>query len=655
MNNLFAKTAQLHQSGKIQEALEGYLQILPKQPQNTQLLYLLGTAYLQTGQLEAAIEPLQKSIEINPGNFAAHNNLGNALKDLNRLDEALDNYDKAIDIKPDFVEAHYNRGVVLQSLQRTNEALCSFELATNINPNLAEAYNNLGNVLKDLHRFDDALNSLDRAIDLKSNFAEAYFNRGLVLKYLNRLDEALNSYDKAIDIKPDYAEAYNSRGNVLKELQKLDDALDSYDHAIALVSANAEAYNNRGLVLYELNRLEEALVSYDQAIDLDPSYAGAYINRGNTFKDLQRLEDAIINYNQGIALKPDYAEAYNNRGNALQSLHRFDEALGNYDQAIALKPDFVDAYWNKSLLQILLGNYHEGWELYEWRLLKDDLKGHFYQYPAPRYSWRGERDIRNQRILVYSEQGLGDTIQFCRYLPQVKALGCDIILETHLPLVSLVSTLDCEMTVIAKGDPQPEFDAYCPIMSLPYAFKTTVETIPANTPYLFADKNKVRWWQAKLGPKDRPRVGLVWSGSLTNIRLFNRSIPFEQILPLLDLPVEWHSLQKEYWERDKSLFDQCKSIHQHQEDLNDFSDTAALIECMDMVISIDTSVAHLAGAMGKALWLLVRWESDYRWMLGREDTPWYPTARLFRQPSLGDWQSVVRSVHESLSDINSFR
>jgi hypothetical protein len=296
---------------------------------------------------------------------------------------------------------------------------------------------------------------------------------------------------------------------------------------------------------------------------------------------------------------------------------------------------------------ILTGQYEEGWKLYEWRFETKEQKQNHYIFPQKK--WRGRDDVDFKKLLIYTEQGLGDFIQYCRYLPLVKQLGTDLIVEAPSALIPLISTLKCEMTIIAKGDRLPEFDAYCPIMSLPYAFNTKVETIPAQVPYLFADEAKTTQWRAKLGQTNRLRVGLVWSGSTVHKNDKNRSIRLETLEKLLDIPVEWHSLQKEYRDYDLEQLAKHPEIQQHQDNLKDFSDTAALIDCMDLVISVDTSIAHVSGALGKPVWILLHFAPDYRWLLDRDDSPWYPTAILFRQPKLDDWQSAIQSVVESLT------
>ena len=336
----------------------------------------------------------------------------------------------------------------------------------------------------------------------------------------------------------------------------------------------------------------------------------------------------------------------NNRGGALKELKRFDDALASHDEALRIKPEYIGATWNKSLLLILTGNYLDGWMLHEARLEKEDTRKNYPKYPQ--LSWRGQEDIKGKKLLIHSEQGLGDSIQFIRYLEQIHQLGAEIILEVPKALATLASTIKIPITVVEKGSRLPEFDAYCPLLSLPYVFKTTVDTIPSGVPYLYANKQKVFEWNSRLGVKTRKRIGLVWSGSagLKNDR--HRSIPLEIFADLLKLPIEWHSLQKEYRTEDKSFLDNHPEVGQHQEELGDFAETAALIECMDLVISVDTSVAHLAGALGKTTWILLPYMPDCRWMLDREECPWYPTAKLLRQDEERDWKKVILELSKDL-------
>ena len=651
---LFNKGLTLHQQGRLEESRLFCEELLRKVPRHSDAWNLLGVIAAQTGNTSYAVSLLGKAIQINPCHATAYFNLGNALKDLNRLDEALASYEQAISLKPDLVETYNNRGDVLNALNRLCEALESFEQAISLKPDFAKAYNNRGLVLKDLNRLDEALASIEKAIAINFDYAEAYNNRGIILLALNRLDEALASIEKAIAINPGFAEAYNNRGLVLKDLNRLGEALASIDQAIAFRPDYVEAINNQGIMLKDLKRLDEALASIERAIALNPCLAEAYNTRANVLIALNRSEEALASIEQALSLKPNYAEAINSRGLALKDLNRLDEALASLDQAIALKPDMVEIRWNKSLALILMGDYMLGWRQYEWRLLKKENLIDYHIFPD-KIAWRGETDLQGKTLLVHGEQGLGDVIQFCRYLPLLQATGARLIFEVPKTLVSLLSTLNCEMTVVASGSELPNFDAYCPIMSLPAVFKTTVETIPDQVPYLFTDPVKLAGWKRRLGDKKNLRAGLVWAGSTGHNNDKNRSIGLQAMLPLLDLPIEWHCLQKEYRPDDMNVLAQYPQIRQHQNEIHNFSDTAALIECLDLVITVDTSVAHVAGALGKPVWILLPYSPDYRWLLEREDSPWYPSARLYRQDANRSWQPVLAHVADDLRILLSGR
>ena len=585
----FSQAITLHQQGRIIEAESIYREILRRQPEHFDALHLLGVIAIQTRHTEQGVELIRKAIGLNANNAAAYQNLGKALLDLKRPDEALASYDKAIALKPDY--------------------------------------------------------------------AEAYNSRGNVQLRLKHPDEALADYEKAIALRPDYAEAHNSRGSALLDLERPEEALASYNKAIALKRDFAGAYNNRGNALRNLKRLADALASYNKAIALKPNFAEAYNNRGNMLSYFNRQEEALASYDKAIALKPDYAEAYNNRGLALRDLKRPDEALANYDRAITLEKNFAEAHWNKSLCLLQLGRFEQGWLEYEWRWKIRVPRSSMRSFPKP--LWLGEDPLVDKAILLYSEQGFGDTIQFCRYAKLVADLGARVILEVPNPLISLLGNLSGVAQLAKEGSPLPQFDYQCPLVSLPLAFKTNLSNIPAKIPYLNANLEKSRFWKEKLGEKDKLRVGLVWSGGFrpnqpevwaVNLR---RNIPLEKLALLKDPDIEFYSLQK--GEPAESELGELISRHwdgPHIFDftslLNDFSDTAAFVENLDLVISVDTATAHLAGALGKPVWILNRFDSDWRWLLDRTDSPWYPTARLYGQQKVGDWDNVVRRVKTDL-------
>lgn len=557
------------------------------------------------------------------------------------LADAATLYKQLLSSLPDHPEAL--NGLATLALQQGNveEGVRLLDLSLKVAPNQPLVLCNRGAGLQSLGRLDEALACYDRALALKHDFAEAYSNRGLVLAGLERWNEALASCESALALRPDYAEAHNNRGIALQRLKRFEEALACFDRVIALKPGNAETFSNRGYVLCELARWDEALASCDRAIALQPSLAMAQNNRGVALQSVIRLDDALASFDRAIALKPDYVEAHCNRGRVLSALRRWHEALACYDRAIALKPDFADAHWEKSMLKLALGAFEEGWKLYEWRW-QGEQRAHVRTFPQP--LWLGEHPLIGKTIFIHAEQGFGDFIQFCRYVPMVEALGANVVLEAPAALIPLVKTLAGGFRIVKRGDPLPSFDLHCPIMSLPLAFATTVESIPAKVPYLFVDAGKKAAWHRRLGATTKPRIGLAWSGSPTQHNDRRRSMPLQTLEPLLRLPIEFHALQTEIRPGDAAYLQRSNRVHLHQDELRDFSDTAALTSEMDLVISVCTSVAHLAGALGKSVWILLPAVPSFRWMLDRPDSPWYPSATLVRQPAIGDWGSVVAEI-----------
>jgi len=555
-----------------------------------------------------------------------------------------------------FIDIYVNQGIIHQNSQAFRTAIACYDRVLNIQPDFPEILINRGLAYQELKQYPKALADYAEAIALRPEFAEAHNNHDIALHKLKQYQAAVLGFDRAIALKPDYAAAYNNRGMSLLELNRFAEARANFEQAITLIPDYGFAYCNLGNALLNLyqaqssprdrNLLNSALANLDKSIALQPDDADAHNNRGNVLKELQRYPESLAAYQQAIALKTDFADAYSNQGILLMQLKQFDQALACLDHAIALNPENSEANWNKALLHILLGDYRQGWQLYEWRwqsLQKHQIRN--FTQPL----WLGEQPIRDQTILIHPEQGLGDFIQFCRYLPILENLGAKVILETPPSLFPLLNTLKGDHRLIKEGEPLPAFDWQCPIMSLPLAFKTTLETIPAGIPYLYADNRLVKIRQEKLGKKIKFRVGLVWSGSTHHQGDGQRSLQLEQLADLLSLPLEFHALQREIRRQDAADLHRFKQLQVHQHELTDFAETAALVAAMDLVISVDTSVAHLAGAMAKPVWIMLPYAPDYRWLLDRTDSPWYPTATLFRQPAEGDWSTVMSQVVNKLS------
>lgn len=403
----------------------------------------------------------------------------------------------------------------------------------------------------------------------------------------------------------------------------------------------AQARSRRGQ-----GRLHEALAGFDRALSLQADCIQAYCGRGEVLAEMGQYDEALASYDKALELAPDHAEACNGRGYILQALRHYPEALASYDRAVSITPDFAEAQFNKSRLKLLLGDYAEGWSLYEWRWRVPKNQVYFKSFQQP--LWLGDGPISGKTILLHAEQGFGDVIQFVRYAPKVEALGARVLLGAHPALIPLLQSLPCAVTLGTRVEAFPAFDLHCPLGSLPLAFKTELDSIPADIPYLAAEPPRRAQWQQRLGVRHRPRIGLAWSGSPHHANDRNRSLSLDRLAPLLGLDFEFHSLQKEIRAGDRAALAAFGVVACHEGALRDFADTAALIAELDLVIAVDTAVAHLAGALGKPVWVLLPYSPDYRWLTGRRDSPWYPTARLFRQDRVGDWAGVIEAVRAEL-------
>jgi tetratricopeptide (TPR) repeat protein len=505
-----------------------------------------------------------------------------------------------------------------------------------------------------------AIELFDLAIRLEPSNAAAHCNRGTVLLELNQLPAALASYERAIVLKADYTVAYSNRGNVLRQLRRWDEALASYECALVINPLHAEVHCNRGNVLKELGRLEEALDSYNEAIRINPALAEAYSNRGTVQRMLEQFDAALASYAQALTINGRSAEAYGNRGVLLHDLGRYEAALESYGKALALRPNFAEARFNRGMTLLAMGNFADGWSDYEWRWETELYVREKRPLAPPR--WLGKDSLVGRTILLYGEQGLGDTLQFCRYTAQVARLGAKVILEVPNSLKNLLATLDGVAQCAGPGDATPQVDYHCPLMSLPLALNSTLTNLPADVPYLRADPEKSLSWKLELGDKRRPRVGLVWSGGFRpgqpHLRSVNRrrNIPLAKLAELLRPDMDFYSLQKGLpaeleWEELAATNGRAPRLINVTDRLLDFSDTAALIANLDLVISVDTAIAHLAGALAKPIWILNRFDACWRWLLDRSDSPWYPTARLYRQTRPWDWDGVLQQVAADLAQL----
>ncbi len=591
---------------------------------------------------------IRRAIALNPNYAEAHYSLGNVLKDKWQLDEAIAAFRRAIALRPNFPDAYSNLGIALAENGQLDEAIAAFQQAIALRPTYAEAHSNLGNALREKGQLDEAIAACRRAIALQPNFAEAHYNLGNALKDIGQLDEAIVAFRQAIALKPNYAEVYSNLGNPLTDKGQLDEAIAAYRRAIALRPNIAEAHSNLGNALREKGQLDEAIAACRQAIVLRPNFAEAYSNLGVALADKGQLDEAIAAYRQAIAFRPNFAEAHGNLGKALKDKGQLDDAIAACRRAIAIKPNFAGAHNNLSLAMLTRGDFQHGWEEHEWRWKCKGFSSRPRDFTQPQ--WDG-RPLEGRTILLHAEQGFGDAIQFIRYVPLVQQRGGKIIVECPAGLQRLFQTMTASCQIVAEGQPLPAFDLQCPLLTLPRVFQTNLANIPETVPYLHADTELSRTWQHRLADQSPAvNVGLAWAGSPIHKNDRNRSMKLARLAPLGQIPgARFVSLQKGEAAAEAKSPPANVELVDWTEELNDFADTAALIANLDLVIAVDTAVVHLGGAMAKPVWTLLPFVTDWRWLLEREDSPWYPSMRLFRQSSWGDWDSVITRVVDALS------
>ena len=491
----------------------------------------------------------------------------------------------------------------------------------------------------------EALRLITAALKIAPQSADAHANLGLALGALKRPADALASFEKALALAPDHLEAQVNRGNVLIDLGRNEEALACFDQVLAREPRHLPALVNRGNALTALGRADEAIADYDAALALDPADPRALFNRANALLRLGRTAESLAGFDRLLAFAPQHAEGAMTRGLALQTLGRHQDALASYNQAIALRKDYADAHVNAALARLTLGDAG-GFAEYEWRGKRAGIAHRSYGKPL----WLGEYPLGRKTILLHAEQGLGDTIQFVRYAPLLARAGAKVVLEVQGELRSLLGAVEGVTAVVARGEPLPAFDVHCPLGSLPLAFKTGPGRVPAEIPYLRASEESVAKWRPRLEALAGKRVALAWAGNPSHINDRNRSIALTRLAPLLSTPgVTFIGLQRELRDADRDVRLEGANFLQFGSELADFSDSSAIVSLCDLVVSVDTSVAHLAAAMGRPTWILVPFWPDWRWGLSGETSSWYPQARLFRQATDGDWDSVIARVKAEIA------
>jgi tetratricopeptide (TPR) repeat protein len=604
---------------------------------------------LRLGKLPEAIVRYQQIIALAPEDAGAYIALGYAQSEAGDLDVAKASFARALALETQSVDAHFLMGQLLLRQKQDKQAAQSFRAALALKPDFDHAWFELARVHDGLTELDAALTGYTRALAINPAFVGAAVGKVKVLLSLERWQEALEAV--AIQSKSDeYHLMQVYKAVALQRLKRNSEALVAVDKVLLLHPTSVEALQVKGTILSALGRFEDALPVYSQAIGIDPKFAAAMSDAGAIYAKIGRFDEALAMYEQAINAQPDHADALYNRCTAFLHMGRCQDAIVMADKGLTYHPNHADMHWVKSAALLRSGEFEQGWVEYEWRwhakLLGSNQAKPQYAQPT----WTGQ-PIDGKTIWLYAEQGLGDTLQLLRYVPLLAARGAVVLLTVQDPINSLCSTLQRYCILMKPSQTVPAFDYHCPLFSLPLAFKTDLRTIPAQVPYLQCEHDLQTAWEEKLGAATAPRIGLAWSGNAAFQNDEKRSIPLAILLSALPNNFRYVSLQKEVRQSDQEVLARS-SIFDASQDLRTFADTAALTACMDLVISVDTSVAHLAGALAKPLWVLLPYSPDWRWMMGRSDSVWYPTARLFRQQSDQSWPQVITQINKELGNMH---
>jgi tetratricopeptide (TPR) repeat protein len=675
-------------AGNLAEARQHFAAAVAMDPNDSDDHHNLGNVLQQLGEPQAALDCYERALALRPHFIEALFQRARLLEMLQQPAAAECAYRALLVHAPDYAPGHCQLGRLLLTQKRYDEALAPLDRAVALQPELAEAWCNKGVALLERRELEAALDCQDRALALRPELTDALFNRAVVLDQLGRWEDSLACYRKLLALQPTLKAALCEVGKLLLMLTRFDEALEALEQALAAYPDLAEAWCNKGAALHGQGRFEEAVAAYDEALRLDPEHADSHYNKGNALGAMKREEEALVCLERALELKPDYVSALSNKGTVLLTLQRPTEALACFDQALELDgaraaglhlnrgiafsdlgrpydalaanglslsidPEGAGAHHNEAMFRLLVGDFAVGWRENRWR-----WKGQNRTEPGlllGRPLWDGVETLAGRRVLLTCEQGLGDTIQFCRYAEKVAQAGATaVLLGVQDGLQRLLRSLEHADLVVETDGRLPPFDVHCPLFDLPGYFGTTLETIPARVPYLRAPRHAITAWNRRLGRPGVKRVGFVWAGNPGHAHDRKRSMKLAQLLPLLcsreAASCQFVCLQKVMTEADRALLDTLPNVTVPGEAIVDFIDTAAIAETLDLVITIDTSVAHLAGALARPVWIMITFSPDWRWLLGRSDSPWYPTARLFRQPAIGDWESVIAAVTRALPE-----
>jgi len=646
----------LHQAGKLPKAEQLYQQVLADNPRNSDALHLLGVIAYQVGKHEISVNLITNAIEIDSQQVEAYNNLGIVFKEQGKLEESVQAHHKAIEIQPDHAEAHYNLGDTYQKQGKLEESIQAYYKAIEIQPNYTEAYNNLGIALKEQGELELAIQAYHKAIEIQPNYVEVYNNLGIALKGQGELELAIQAYHKAIEIQPNYAEVHYNLGNAYQEQKKLELATQVYHKAIEIQPNYAEAHNNVGNAYQEQGELELAIQAYHKAIEIQPTHIEAHNNIGNTYQEQGKLEESVQAYHKAIEIQPCSAEAYNNLGNAYQEQGELELAIQAYHKAIEIQDDFAEAHNNLGQILLLLGYFRQGWEEYEWRWQCRNFSIGQRNFPQP--LWNGS-NLQGKSILVWAEQGIGDEIMFANLLDSLKKISSHIIVECEIRLVAFFQRSFPETQFVPRENPpnsrllNSNIDYQVPIGSLGQWLRPDEDSFKQNRQsYLTTctDKSEQIKKRYQSLAADSILIGISWkSTGAKQKQTLSKSTTLKDWTSILSqqgccfINLQYGDIEPELeqFQEETGLKIYCDQEIDALQNLDDF---ATQVSALDLVVSTSNTTAHIAGALGKRVWTLLPYMPNWRWMLNRNDTLWYPHMRLFRQNTIGDWRDVFQRV-----------
>lgn len=662
-----------HRQGRLIEAQTLYETIVADHPTHFTAQHMLGVIACQQARYQEGADIIKRALVFNPRSLSAHTNLINALEMMQHYKEAAIYAAQLVAFEPCNRDVMITMARLLEKLNLDELAIFFFDKAINLKEEAA-LFLAKGNLLLKQKNAEGALTNFKQAIALNNGLLDAYANAGTASAALNRIQEALAFYDQGLSIDPyhpgikhnknlalhtkvgEHAEILSAhhqsvlsvqewidQSEVLVALNEINKAIIHIENAIQQYPENKELYSRQGIVLLAAKKYEAALESFYKAIKIDPQYSEAIINAANTLMWLRKFENAIAMLQKVLTLDANNAIAINNIGSAMMELNQREEALLQFNRVLELMPEAEFAKLNAGFCYLALEDYSRGLPMYEFRWQGDLLKSKYY---IPRPIWSGRESLDGKTIFLYGEQGFGDTFQFGRYIGLVAKYRTKILLGLNDSIKPLFKRSFPFIELTDKSIPLPPLDYYCPLGSLPLAFNTTVNTIPASVPYLVSDAQLVEYWRQKI-QGNKPRIGLVWRGNPDNPVEIKRALPLSMLIPLMDVGATFFSLKIDVNKEEQTILNEYH-VKCVSHDIRDFDDTAAIIENMDLIISTDTSVAHLAGALGKPVWIMLSFSTDWRWHTNRKDSPWYPSARLFRQPAIGDWESVITDIKTHL-------